>query len=92
MCFDHLINCNKTDDLCLAVTVTSGDPFLAFMLQGRTSENVPVGSFSVPPPVSKFLTCYGDNDTLSHAAAFGRTVMEVTWHPPAEDVGDVYIV
>ena len=75
-----------------SVTVTSGEPYLAFMLQGRTRDNRPVGRFSVAPPVSKFLSCYDDDDTLSHAAAFGRTAMEVTWHQPAEDVGDVYIM
>ncbi|KAK7110388.1 defense protein l(2)34Fc-like [Littorina saxatilis] len=86
-----LSSTNYTTQEPITVTVTSGEPYLAFMLQGRTRDNSPVGRFSVAPPVSKFLSCYGANDTLSHAAAYGRTAMEVTWHPPTEDVGDVFI-
>jgi hypothetical protein len=76
------------------VTVVSDsaqDPFLAFMLQGRTRTNKPVGRFAKPPPVAKLLSCYDTNDTLSHAAAYGREAMEFTWYPPKEDVGDVFI-
>ncbi|XP_076461719.1 putative defense protein 3 [Babylonia areolata] len=75
----------------ITVSVTSRDPYLAFMLQGRTRDNQPVGHFSYAPAVAKFLSCYGDNDTLSHAAAFERTTMQVLWHPPKADVGDVFI-
>ncbi|KAL8587063.1 hypothetical protein ACOMHN_023453 [Nucella lapillus] len=87
-----LSSTNYTSGEPIAVTVTSSEPYLAFMLQGRTLDNQPVGHFSRPPPVAKFLNCYGQKDTLSHAAAFEREGMQVLWHPPKEDVGDVFII
>ncbi|XP_059152893.1 reelin domain-containing protein 1-like [Physella acuta] len=79
----------------LKLTVSAIGPsardFMAFMLQARSEFGQTAGHFAEVPMASKTMTCYGDDDTLTHTAAFIRPSMEVTWYPPPKNIGKISI-
>lgn len=75
----------------LTVTTMGQKNYMAFMLQARSEFGEPAGHFSEAPVAARAMTCYGDDDTLTHTAAFIRTGMEVVWHPPPKNIGRITI-
>ncbi|CAL1538787.1 unnamed protein product [Lymnaea stagnalis] len=79
----------------LKLTITAVGPsardFMAFMLQARSEFGEVAGHFSDFPLAAKAMTCYSNEDTLTHTAAFIRQSMEVVWHPPNKNIGKISI-
>ncbi|XP_055874819.1 reelin domain-containing protein 1-like [Biomphalaria glabrata] len=90
-----ILNDTVYGSAAIRVSITAVGPatkeFMAFMLQARNEAGSPQGNFGDVPVASKAMTCYKDGDTLTHTAAFIRQSMEVTWFPPANNVGKITI-
>ncbi|XP_067650148.1 putative defense protein 3 isoform X2 [Haliotis asinina] len=81
----------------ITVTIQSNDqsvPFMAFLLQARVKgdNSTSVGQFSQPPVSTKLLSCFSPGDSITHSSAQPRVMLQMTWMPPARNVGQIEIL
>ncbi|XP_053107972.1 reelin domain-containing protein 1 [Hemicordylus capensis] len=72
------------------VTVRSTRDFMGFMLQARRVSNDQIaGTFVYVPPGSKLLTCFEDDDTVTHSDKSLKRNLSFVWKAPDQPIGDI---
>ncbi|XP_056379311.1 putative ferric-chelate reductase 1 isoform X2 [Hyla sarda] len=81
------------DKITVTLTNTTEEyPIEGFMIQVRQqNSNTPLGSFTVSGSEVQTLTCTTAASAVSHTSDLAKSIVQVTWIAPKENISDIYL-